>query len=57
MQHFNTGVTYVYEDKIQDQFLQFEPLTNIMGLGLLETLHKDLRSPVYSGAQGYDSVL
>jgi len=57
MQHFNIGVTNVYEDKIQDGFLQFETLTNIMGLGLLETLHKDMRSAVYNGSQGYESVL
>lgn len=42
VQYFNIVVTYMNEDKIQDQFLQFEPLTNTMGLGLMETLKKTL---------------
>jgi hypothetical protein len=31
-------VRYVYEDKIMEDFLQFEPSTNVVGWGLAESL-------------------
>jgi hypothetical protein len=38
VEEFNIGVRYGYRDKIRKDFLQFEPLRNVTGQGLEDTL-------------------
>jgi hypothetical protein len=38
VEQFSIDVTYIYKDKIRDDFLQLDPLTNVRDQGLPETL-------------------
>jgi hypothetical protein len=38
VEQFSTGVRNTCEDKIREDFLKFEPLTDVMGCDLVETL-------------------